>query len=57
MVETVEFAVMWVEKPVPGLCGSRASGSQEEAGAVVGLEVGLFADVVEAASKQWWAQW
>jgi hypothetical protein len=30
-----------------GLCGSWASGLQEEAGAVVGLEVGLFADLVE----------
>ena len=57
MVEAVESAVMWVEGAVAGLCGSRASGSQEEAGAVVGLVVGLFADVVEVDSKWWWAQW
>jgi hypothetical protein len=56
VVETVESAVMWVEGPVAGLCGSWASGSQEEAGAVVGLTIGLFADIVEADSKQWWAQ-
>jgi hypothetical protein len=36
---------------VANLCGSRASGSQEEAGAVVGSAVGSFVDVVEAASK------
>jgi hypothetical protein len=40
-----------------GLCGCGASGSQEEVGAVVGSEVGYFGDVVEAVSKQWWAQW
>jgi hypothetical protein len=57
VVETVEFAVMWAEGPVAGLCGSWALGSQEEAGAVVGLEVGTFADVVKAASKRWWTQW
>jgi hypothetical protein len=57
VVEIVESAVMWVEGPVARLCGCRASGSQEEAGAVVGPVVGSFADVVEAASNQWWAQW
>ncbi len=36
---------------------SKASGSEEDTGAVVGLGVGSFADVVEAASKQWWEQW
>ena len=51
MVETVESAVMWVEGPVAGLCGSWALGSQEEASAVVGSAVGSFAEVVEAASK------
>jgi hypothetical protein len=30
---------------------------QEEAGMVVGLELGLFGNVVEAASKGWLAQW
>ncbi len=53
MVETVESAVMWVEGPMDGLCGSGPSGSQEEAGAVVGSALGSFADVVEAASEQW----
>jgi hypothetical protein len=57
MVEIVESVVMWVEGPMTGLYGSWASGLQEEAGAVVGLAAGLFADVVEAASKWWWAQW
>ncbi len=57
MVKTVESAVMWSEGPVAGLCGSGASGSQEEAGAVVGLAVGQVADIVEAASEWWWAQW
>ncbi len=57
MVETVESAVMWVERPVGRLCGRWASGSQEEVGAVVGLAEGSFVDVVEAASKLWWAQW
>jgi hypothetical protein len=57
VVETVESAVMWVEGPVAGLCGSWAPGSQEEAGAVVGSAVGSFADVVEVASERWWAQW
>jgi hypothetical protein len=52
VVETVESAVMWVEGPVAGLCGSGASGSQEEAGAVIDLAVDLFVDIVEAASKQ-----
>jgi hypothetical protein len=28
-----------------------------EAGAVAGLALGLFVDVVEVASKWWWAQW
>jgi hypothetical protein len=42
---------------VRGRIGSRASGSQEEAGRLFGSAVGLFVDVVEAASKQWWAQW
>ena len=57
MLETVESAVMWGEVPMAGLCRSWASGSQEEAGAVVGLEVELFADLVEVASERWWAQW
>jgi hypothetical protein len=57
VVEIVESVVMWVEGPVAGLCRSWASGSQEEVDAVVGLAVGLFADVVEAASKRWLAQW
>ncbi len=63
MVETVEYAVMWVEGPVAGLCGSWALGTQEEAGAVVGLVAGLFADLVEAASNggghsgRWLARW
>ncbi len=57
MVETVESAVMWVEGPMAGLCGSWALGTQEEMGAVVGLVVGSFADLVEAASDRWWAQW
>ena len=48
---------MWGEVPMAGLCGSWASGLQEEAGAVVGLAVGYFVDVVEVASKWWWAQW
>ncbi len=56
MVETVESAVMWGEVPMAGLC-SWALESQEEAGAMVGLAVALFADVMEVASKQWWAQW
>jgi hypothetical protein len=51
MVETVESVVMWVEGPVAGLCRSWASGSQEEAGVLVGLAVGLIVEVVEAASK------
>jgi hypothetical protein len=45
------------EVPMAGLCGSWALGSQEEAGTVVGLASGLFADVVEVASERWWAQW
>ncbi len=53
MIETVESVVMWVEGPMARLCRSWASGSQEEAGALVGLAVGLVADVVEAASE-WW---
>ncbi len=53
MVETVESVVMWVEVPMAGLCGSGASGSQEEAGAVVGSAVRLIVDVVKAASEQW----
>ena len=57
MLETVESAVMQVERPVAGLCGSGASGSQKGVGAVVGLALGLFADVVEVASERWWAQW
>jgi hypothetical protein len=57
VVETVESAVMWVEGPVAGLCRSGASGCQEEVGAVVGLVVGSFADIVETASKPWRAQW
>ncbi len=56
MVETVESAVMGLERTVAGH-GSVASGSQEEAGAVVGLEVGSFRNLVEAASERWWAQW
>ncbi len=39
MVETVESAVMWVEGPMARLCESWALGTQEEAGAVVGLVV------------------
>jgi hypothetical protein len=46
VVETVESAVMWVEGPVAGLCRSWASGALEEAGVVVGLVLGLFADLV-----------
>jgi hypothetical protein len=57
VVETVESAVMWVEGPMAGLCGSWASGTQEGAVTVVGLVLGLFVDLVEAASDQWWAQW
>ncbi len=57
MVEPVESAVMWGEVPTARLCGSWASGSQEEACAVVGLAVGLFADIVEVALESWWAQW
>jgi hypothetical protein len=53
VVQTVESAVMWVEGAMARLCRSGALGSQEEAGAVVGLEIGLFVDVVVAASKQW----
>ncbi len=52
MVKTVESVVMWVEGPVAGLCGSWASGSQGEASVVVSLVVGLFADLVEAASDR-----
>jgi hypothetical protein len=52
VVETLESAVMWVERLVAGLCGSWASESQEEAGAVVGLAVGLFAGVVEVALER-----
>ncbi len=48
---------MWVEGPIAGLCGSWALGSQEEASVVVGSAVGSFAEVVDAASKWWWAQW
>ncbi len=57
MVETVESVAMWGEVPMAGMCGSWASESQEEAGAIVGLAVGSFADVVEVASKRWGAQW
>ncbi len=57
MVETVESAVMWVELLVAGLCESWMLRSQEEAGVVVVSALGLFADIVEAASKRWWAQW
>ncbi len=57
MLETVESAVMQVERLVAGLCGSGALGSQEGVGMVVGLALGLFADVVEAAFERWWAQW
>jgi hypothetical protein len=57
VVETEESAVMWVEGPMAGLCGSWASRTLEEAGAVVGLFIGSFADLVEAASDRWWAQW
>jgi hypothetical protein len=57
VVEAVESAVMWGEGPVSGLCGSWALGTQEEAGAVVGSVLGLFVDLVEAASNRWWAQW
>jgi hypothetical protein len=39
VVETVESAVMWVEGPMARLCESWALGTQEEAGAVVGLVV------------------
>jgi hypothetical protein len=56
VVETVESVLMWEEGPMAGLCRSWVSGSQKEAGVVVGLAVGLMADVVEAASKWWWAQ-
>ncbi len=51
MVKTVESVVMWVEGPVAGLCRSWASGTQEVAGAVLGLVFGLFADLVEAFSN------
>ncbi len=56
MVETVESAVMWGEVPMARLCSSWALGLQEEVGAVVGLALGLSEDVVEVASKWWWAQ-
>jgi hypothetical protein len=56
MVETVESVVMELEGTVAGH-GSVALGLQEEAGAVVGSAVGLFGNVVEAASKRWLAQW
>jgi hypothetical protein len=57
VVETVESAMMWVEGPVAGLCRSWALGTLEEVGAVVGLVVGPFADLVEAFFDQCWAQW
>ncbi len=51
MVETVESAVMGLEGTV-ARHGSVALGSQEEVGAVVGLVVGSFGNVVEVASKR-----
>ncbi len=62
MVATVESAVMWVKEPVAGLCRSGVSGSQEEAGALVGLALGLFVDVVEVVlnsgdHSRWLACW
>ncbi len=54
MVETVESAAMELEGNVAGH-GSMALGLQEEAGAVVGSAVGLFANIVEAAFKRWLA--
>jgi hypothetical protein len=56
VVETVESAVMGLEGTVAEH-ESVASGLQEEAGVVVGSAVGSFGNVVEVASKRWWAQW
>ncbi len=54
MVETVESAAMELEGNVAGRV-SMALGLQEEAGAVVGLAVGSFRNVAEAAFEWWLA--
>jgi hypothetical protein len=54
VVETVESAAMELEGTMVGH-GSVTLGLQEEAGAVVGLEVGSFGNIVEAAFEQWLA--
>jgi hypothetical protein len=52
VVETVESAVMELEGNVAGRV-SMVLGLQEEAGAVVGLAVGSFRNIVKAAFE-WW---